>query len=309
MAARRAQRSDRHAVRRLVPRRRRLGRLAVPGPVACSPGGLEGGLAPRCRPGAGRRGPCGHARGRRAPRRCSASGGRRPVPGGRPSRGAVAGGDAGEGLRRAAARGGSRGSGDDGAGCRGSQRGARGEPAELVVGLADGVAEHPVDRALAAEDGQQAFGEPVVRARSARSCGVPCGGAAAAGGAAALGPVRGRPCGPGRCPCVVRCVRPVDCAGPVRPAIPGGNFCWGSSTGRARRRRKRRPAVRRGADEFTYPGDGPRPQGALRAVRVRARGGRHDGRRGGRPEGGPARTYPEGVSDYESGQPCASTSP
>ncbi len=38
-----------------------------------------------------------------------------------------------------------------------------GQFGELVVCLADGVSEHPVHRALAAQDGEQPFGEPLVR--------------------------------------------------------------------------------------------------------------------------------------------------
>ncbi|GGR53688.1 hypothetical protein GCM10010251_83380 [Streptomyces aurantiogriseus] len=43
----------------------------------------------------------------------------------------------------------------------GAQGAAFGEVREVVVGAADGVAEHGVDGALAAEDGEEAVGEEV----------------------------------------------------------------------------------------------------------------------------------------------------
>ena len=50
---------------------------------------------------------------------------------------------------------------DDGAGAAGAQGAACGEPGQLVVGAARGVAEHAVDGALAAQHGEQAVGEEV----------------------------------------------------------------------------------------------------------------------------------------------------
>jgi hypothetical protein len=55
----------------------------------------------------------------------------------------------------------------DGACPRGPEGRSRGELDELLVRLSDRLSEHPVDRPLAAEDGEEAFGEESVRREGA----------------------------------------------------------------------------------------------------------------------------------------------
>ena len=160
--------------------------------------------------------------------------------------------------------------------------GPRGRAGQLVVGLADGVAEHPVHRALAAEDGEQALGEPAcgVRAGGGRRPARRCGGAAAPAGSWSRRPRRRRWRGRWSW-CVMRV--PPFCPGPAR--VPGGNFVGDLLRGRAGGAATAAGAARAAAAGFTYQGDaGPSP--ARRSAGC-------DGRRGwtaaagrGHPEGG-----------------------
>lgn len=119
----------------------------------------------------------------------------------------------------------------------GPERGGGGQFGELVVGVADGVAEHPVHRALAAEDREQPFGEPLVGPRRAvrleapgplRRYGLGPALVAAAGGPRAVHAHAHRPVNR------ARKYRAVTCAGDLlrgRSATPQGAPASGQGLG------------------------------------------------------------------------------
>lgn len=84
----------------------------------------------------------------------------------------IAGADAGEGLQGTSAGFVVADVADDGTGAAGSQGAACREPGQFVVGAAHGVAEHAVDGAFAAQDGQETVGEEVGGARLREGAGL-----------------------------------------------------------------------------------------------------------------------------------------